>query len=82
MRHTGPESSSRKLVWVEEHGVAGWGCSECAWVFNLPDQLTGESVDEMRRNFQMQLSEEFASHTCAQRTAARNVGPSRAEPCV
>jgi hypothetical protein len=24
MRHTGPESSSRKLVWVEEHGVVGW----------------------------------------------------------
>jgi hypothetical protein len=67
MLHKGPESSSRKLVWVEGQGVAGWGCSECAWVFTLPDLPAGRSLDEMKRNFQMQLSQEFASHACATR---------------
>jgi hypothetical protein len=33
-------------------------------VFNPSDLLTGKSLDEMKRNFQVQLSEEFGSHTC------------------
>jgi hypothetical protein len=58
-------SSPRKLVWVEGQNVEGWGCSECAWVFSPPGAPTGKSLYEMKRNFQMQLSEEFASHACA-----------------
>jgi hypothetical protein len=65
MLHKGQESSSRKLVWVEGQSFGGWGCSECAWVFNLPDQPTGKSLAEMKRNFDVQLSKEFASHACA-----------------
>ena len=61
MLHKGQESSSRKLVWVEERSFVGWGCSECAWVFNLASLPTGKPLDEMKRNFQMQLSEDFAS---------------------
>jgi hypothetical protein len=68
MLHKGQESSSRTLVWVEGQNVAGWGCSECAWLFSLPACLpTGKSLDEVKRNFEMQLSEEFASHACAKR---------------
>jgi hypothetical protein len=65
MLHKGSESSSRKLVWVEGQSVEGWGCSECAWVFNPAGPAIGKTLDEMKRNFQMQLSEEFASHACA-----------------
>jgi hypothetical protein len=65
MHHKGQESSSRKLVWVEGQSFGGWGCSECAWVFNLPDLPTGKSIEEMKRDFEMQLSDEFASHACA-----------------
>jgi hypothetical protein len=66
MLHKGQESSPRRLVWVEGQSVTGWGCSECAWVFNLPAGLpTGKSLDEVKRNFRMQLSEKFASHACA-----------------
>jgi hypothetical protein len=62
MHHKGQESSSRKLVWVEGQGVVGgWGCSECAWVFNPSGPPTGKTLDEMKRNFQVQLSEEFGS---------------------
>jgi hypothetical protein len=65
MLHKGSESSSRRLVWVEGQSVEGWGCSECAWVFNPSGPAIGKTLDEMKRNFQMQLSEEFASHACA-----------------
>jgi hypothetical protein len=59
------ESWSRKLVRVEGRSFEGWGCSECAWLFNPSGPPVGKSLDEMKQNFQMQLSEEFASHDCA-----------------
>jgi hypothetical protein len=66
MLHQGQESSSRKLVWVEERSFVGWGCSECAWVFNLLDDLPiRTSLCEIERIFKLQLSDEFASHACA-----------------
>lgn len=73
MHHKGQESSSRELVWVEGQGQSfgGWSCSECACFFNLPGSPAGKSLDEMKRNFEMQLSEEFASHDCAQRPRAK-----------
>ena len=66
MPHKGKQSSSRKLVWVEGQTFAGWGCSECAWLFNFSGPLSSKSLDEMKRSFQAQLSEEFASHGCAE----------------
>ena len=65
MLHEGQESLARELVWVEGQSFAGWGCSECAWVFNFSGMFACKSLDEMKRNFQVQLSEEFASHACA-----------------
>ena len=65
MLHEGEESSSRKLVHIEGQSFRGW--SECAWVFHPYDPPVGKSLDEMKQNFQMQLSEEFASHGCAER---------------
>jgi hypothetical protein len=67
MLHEGEESSSRQLVHIEEQSFRGWGCSECAWLFHPYDPPVGKSLDEMKQNFQMQLSEEFASHACAER---------------
>jgi hypothetical protein len=73
MLHKGQEISSRKLVRVEGQNFRGWGCSECAWVFNPSGPPTGDSLDEMKRNFQAQLSEEFASHACAKRPRVKAV---------
>jgi len=67
MLHEGQESSIRTLVWVEEKRAKGWGCSECAWVFNPSGPPVGKSLDEMKRNFEAHLSEEFAAHSCAER---------------
>jgi len=62
----GPVSSSREVVWIERQSLVGWGCSECGWVFNPSGPPIGKTLEEMKRNFQMQLSEEFASHDCAE----------------
>ena len=56
MRHKGQESSSRKLVWVEGQNFEGWGCSECAWVFNPSNPPIGKSLDEMTRFFRRNSS--------------------------
>ncbi len=71
------ENSSRELVWIEGQIVEGWGCSECSWVFNPSGPpAAGESLDEMKRTFRTQLSEEFASHACAEhpRVKAQRLG--------
>jgi hypothetical protein len=41
-------------------------------VFNLLDLHTDKSLDEMKWNFEMQLSEEFASHACAGRPRVKS----------
>jgi hypothetical protein len=60
----GEESSFRKLVRIEGQRFRGCGCSKCAWVFHPSDPPICKSLDEMKRNFRMQLSLEFASHDC------------------
>jgi rubredoxin len=59
------EPMRRELVWVENQNFQGWACSECAWVFNLSWPL-GESIAEMKTNFEQQRDKEFASHVCAE----------------
>ena len=65
MEYGAKESSSRKLVWVEDQKVAGWGCSNCAWVFQPSNLPFGNTLDEMTAHAQRQLDNEFASHNCA-----------------
>ena len=66
MLHKGKPNTSRKLVWVEGQTFEGWGCSECAWLFDFSGSLSDKSLDEMKRTFQVELSEEFSSHACAE----------------
>ena len=56
---------ARRLVWIDEIRFRGFGCSECAWVFNSPSSPTGTSFDEMMRNFELQRDKEFTFHVCA-----------------
>jgi hypothetical protein len=55
----------RRLVWIDEKRFRGFACSECAWVFNPSGPLTGNSFDEMMRNFELQRDRDFSSHVCA-----------------
>jgi hypothetical protein len=56
----------RKLVWIENQNFQGFGCSECKWVFVSSGALIGESLDEMKRNYEAQRDREFAAHVCVQ----------------
>jgi hypothetical protein len=56
---------NRTLAWIEQPHCRGFGCSECAWVFNPSGSPTGNSFDEMMQNFELQRDKEFASHVCA-----------------
>lgn len=60
----------RKLVWIEEQHFRGWGCSECAWMFNPSGSPTGKSLDEMKQNYEQQRGKEFTSHVCAEHPRA------------
>jgi hypothetical protein len=61
----------RKLVWIEEQRFRGWGCSECAWVFNPSGPPTGISLEEMKQNYEQQRDKDFADHFCAEHPRAK-----------
>jgi hypothetical protein len=62
----------RELVWIEQQRFVGWGCSECAWVFNPSSIPTGNSLDEMKRDYEQQRDRDFAAHICAEHPGAKN----------
>ncbi|MGD0793761.1 MAG: hypothetical protein ABR920_18510 [Terriglobales bacterium] len=63
---------SPKLVWIEQQHFRGWGCSECAWVFNPSGAPTGKFFDEMVRNFELQRDKAFTLHVCADHPRAQS----------
>ena len=65
-------SALRELVWIEHDRFRGWGCSECAWVFNSSGAPTGKSLAESKRNFELQRDREFALHVCADHPRTRS----------
>jgi hypothetical protein len=62
----------RELEWIEKQDFGGWGCSECAWVFNPTRTPTGKSLDEMVQNYREQRDKSFAAHVCAEHRRAKN----------
>jgi hypothetical protein len=61
----------RKLVRIEDDRFRGWGCSECAWVFNSSGAPTGKSLAESMRNFELQRDKGFTLHVCADHPRAK-----------
>jgi rubredoxin len=53
------------MIWIQRPNLEGWGCSECAWVFNPSDPPTGPSLEEMKRTFEAKRDKEFDNHVCA-----------------
>ena len=64
-------AAMRKLVWIENQKLQGFGCSACNWVFNPSGALAGESLDEMKRKYEAQRDKEFAAHVCAKHPRAK-----------
>jgi len=63
-REVAVEPKRRKMVWTERPNFQGWACTECAWIFNPTGALVGESIDQMKANYELQRDEEFAAHVC------------------
>jgi hypothetical protein len=55
----------RRLVWIESQKFAGFGCSECQWVFKSTGALVGITLNQMKREYEAERDKEFAAHTCA-----------------
>jgi hypothetical protein len=63
-------AARREIIWIEEAHFHGFGCSECAWLFNPSG--AGKSWDEMMRNVELQRDKEFSSHVCAEYPRAKS----------
>ena len=62
----------RKLVWIVEQRFSGWGCSDCAWVFNPSGPPMGDSLHEMMQNYERHRDKDFATHFCAEHPRGKN----------
>jgi rubredoxin len=56
----------RRMVWIKTTRIEAWTCSECAWTFNPSGPPRGDSLEEMKRNYERQRDNEYASHVCAE----------------
>lgn len=56
----------RELVWIDKPRFEGWGCSACAWLFHPSGPPTGESLEDMKEEFERHRDTAFASHMCAE----------------
>jgi hypothetical protein len=50
----------------ESQKFAGFGCSECQWVFKSTGALVGVALDQMKKEFEAERDKQFAAHACAQ----------------
>jgi hypothetical protein len=70
---------NRRMIWIEQQRFRGWGCSECAWVFNPSGPAPGASFGEMMRNFELRRDREFTSHVCAHHARGKSTKSKDAE---
>jgi hypothetical protein len=55
----------RSLIWVASATFRGYGCSDCGWVFRASGPLVGDTLEEMKRLYEIQRDKEFTVHNCA-----------------
>jgi hypothetical protein len=56
---------ARELISVEKERFQGWTCAACAWEFKSSGPVVGNTLDEMKQNYERQRDEEFKAHVCA-----------------
>jgi hypothetical protein len=54
----------RKLEWIKSRNFQGFGCSECSWKFKASGAVTGDSLDQMIKEYETHCDKEFAAHVC------------------
>jgi hypothetical protein len=55
-----------EMVWVQREHFMGWACSECAWEFNPSRIPAGNTLAEIKQQYERERDKEFASHVCAE----------------
>jgi hypothetical protein len=68
------------MVWIEKDRFLGWGCSECAWVFQPSGTPIGKSLDDMVQNYEQHRDKSFATHVCAEHPRAEDAGTKAEKP--
>jgi ribosomal protein L37AE/L43A len=63
----------RRMEWVQTAQMEAWTCSECLWTFHPVGPPVGDSIEEMKQDFERQRDNEFACHACADRPRLKNV---------
>jgi hypothetical protein len=58
----------RELIWLDEVGFSGWGCSECGWIFQNPavigvdlPPMTEQQAGEI---YHQKALDTFNAHDC------------------
>ena len=64
----------RKMIWISSVELESWGCSECSWSFHPSGPPLGDSLDEMKRNYERQRDREFDAHICGLQPKTRRLG--------
>lgn len=57
--------ASRKLKLVERPDFVGWGCSNCAWVFRIPEKHKSASLGDLIRETEAIRDNAFEAHACS-----------------
>ena len=70
-----PSAARPELVWVQRERFMGWACSECAWKFNLSGMPAGNTLAEIKRNYERERDKEFESHVCAEHAKSSKSAP-------
>jgi hypothetical protein len=60
------KSFMRQMVYIRTERARVWGCSSCAWTFNPSGPPRGNSLEEMKQNYERQRDKEYASHVCTE----------------
>jgi hypothetical protein len=50
----------------------GWACSRCAWEFNPSGIPAGNTIGEMKLQYERERDKEFESHVCAEHPRVRD----------
>ena len=58
-------SDIREIVWIEKKDFRGWACLQCAWKFDPAGIPAGNTLAEIKQNYERQRDAEFESHVCA-----------------
>ncbi len=59
----------RRLEWIKSQDFQGFGCSECNWKFSPLGALAGDSLDEMKKKYEVERDKEFVAHFCVKHTS-------------